>query len=250
MFTGIARALAATCVVTVIGAGCSDDRIAHENSTHGGAVVSTAPAAAEYAAVQGRERLRARNPHDWAGPAHNKIIDDFRREVRKPGVLTSNICEYVMTFTMSNDRLPAGRSFPEGANWRALRAVSDSSSLCGNRQRTRAANISIRSPFEVLSELVAPQSSTAYSAMDAIEAAVNNASDPNDLANRLNSLLDQTTHLTTLEQDAIATAATVAQNSFEYWQDQYLPFEEEIIAEYSPCVEEQLSYSSTDPISS
>lgn len=248
MSTGIVRSLASTCVMAALLVACDDDSTVRENSTHAGAPASTAPASGAYASLQSRERLHRRNPHDWVGPAHNKMIDDFRREVRKPGLVTSNICEYVITFSMSNERLPGGRTFEEGANWRALRAVSDSSPLCGRARGTRASTISLRSPLEALSAFVAPQSSTVYSLMDEVEAAVNNASDSDDLANRLNSILDRAASLSALEQDALSATASIAQSSFEYWQDQYLPFEEEIIAEYSPCVEEQLSYGYNDPV--
>lgn len=38
-----------------------------------------------------RTRLHQRNKHDWVGVAHNKAIDEFRKELRKPGRIARNL---------------------------------------------------------------------------------------------------------------------------------------------------------------
>src|SRR5689334_10701117 len=56
-------------------------------------------------------RLHASNDYDWVGVAHNRALDDFRAELRKPGILTRNICAFIEDFVAYPQRFaPNGHS--------------------------------------------------------------------------------------------------------------------------------------------
>src|SRR5437867_12154101 len=58
----------------------------------------TAPVGIPPAAVRARTRLHQRNPLEWVGLAHNRAIDDFRKELRKPGVLSGDMRQSIAGF--------------------------------------------------------------------------------------------------------------------------------------------------------
>lgn len=243
-------ALAALVATATLASGCRDDSTVRDAGAPRADAEMTGPADVEMAASRGGDRLRRYNRQAWVGNAHNKAMDDFRKEMRQAGVLSRNICEHVLNFSMSAARAPAGRAFPEGVNWRAVRAVSDSSSLCGAVGRPRLSNISLRSPLEPLSpSLAVPQSADAVALYSEIETALWNARDASDLANRLTYVLDKSARLPSPEQEAVGATIAVTQDSYEYWHQQYPGFEQEVIAEYGPCIEQYVSYGMVgDPI--
>lgn len=132
-------------------------------------------------------QLRARNKHDWVGVAHNKAIDDFRKELRKPGRIARNLCDYL---TQKRDAAAAAR------------VALETSPLCPTRAKHAA---------------WMPQSSLATQLLSDIELAVDAASSADDLASRLNQVLDASAALSAGEQEAIAATVSVAQHSYEYW---------------------------------
>ena len=229
-------------------AGCRDDSPGNDGTRYGNDAEMTAPADGEAAALRGQDRLKKRNTREWVGAAHNRMLDDFRTEMRKPGMLTRNICEYVMSFSMSDDRLPAGRKHLDNRNWVGVRAAGDSSTLCSVGSRgPRASNISMRW-FTPTAPVTAPQSAESLALQAEIEKALSTASDARDLAMRLSAIYERSLTLPEAEQAAVASTISVAQNSFEYWTQQYGLFEQEVIAEYAPCIEEQLAMGATDRV--
>ncbi|HYC52429.1 MAG TPA: hypothetical protein VEB19_15060 [Gemmatimonadaceae bacterium] len=198
----------------------------------------TAPSDAEHAASRGEERLKARNRYEWIGVAHNKMLDDFRSDLRRPGTLSKNLCDYVGAFSMNEARIPVGRPRSPDNNWRAVEAVIDSSQLCSAKRRLRLS--SGFAPYTFVAPVVEEPSRTALALLGQIDMALSVATSARDLANRFFPILDSAQGLSELEQAIVSATVSVAQNSFVYWSSQYPLFEAEAIAEYSPCIEEQL----------
>lgn len=200
---------------------CSDAATSSSGGTAGTRDdLSTVPPGVTAASVRARDNLHRRSKEDWVGIAHNKMLDDFRRDMRKPGLLTRNVCEYVSEFGMRDERLPNGRRFVGGANWRAVRAAAEASPLCSGMGSVRGSPIAFRRPAATLTAS-ASQSSEVLSLISEIETAVSNASDSYDLAIRLNPILDRAAKLPALDQATIAATVSVALNSYEYWEGQY-----------------------------
>jgi hypothetical protein len=213
---------------------CSDST---NRITHRDAAVSPLGRASA-AAMRDKRRIHERNKEEFAGVAHNKALDDFRRELRKPGVLTRNVCDYVMTFGAHSDRLPANNRVGEDVRWRTARSAADSSGLCRKTAKPRLSDISFRSPVEPLARATLT-SSVALALVSEIENAVASSSDSYELAGRLNTVLDRVSDLDVSDQLLVASTVSVAQNSFEYWETNYDVFVREVQDEYSGCASEQ-----------
>ena len=229
--------------------GCRDDSGSDNGIRQGNDAEMTAPAYGHAAASRDEEQLKRRNANEWVGTAHNKMLDDFRKELRKPGILTNNICEYVASFSMSDERLPASAVRATDGNWRAVQAVTDSSRLCSSNRRFRLSSLRFESPYASLGPVpVQEPTGEAISLLGEIEQAISVAADARDLASRLNNVLTRAQALPELDRIAIEATISVAQNSFVYWSSQYALFEQEVIAEYSPCIEQQMALGATDDI--
>ena len=236
------------CLPLIATAGCRDDSPSDDAHRRGDDAAMTAPSDIASAAERSEARLRSRNKHDWVGKGHNKMLDDFRVEMRKPGTLSQNICEFVASFSMNDARLPAASPRSSDGNWRAVQATADSSSLCTSQRKLRLSSGGL-----MLSSSLAPASAgipstTAIALLGEIEGAISASPDARILANQLNGVLDRSQSLTELERTVVEATVSVAHNSFTYWSSQYSLFEEEVIAEYSPCIQQQLSLGNTDRI--
>jgi hypothetical protein len=228
---------------------CRGDSPSNDASRLGNDAEMTAPTNGQAVASRGEERLRTRNQQEWIGIAHNKMLDDFRKDLRKPGTLTNNICEYVASFSMSDARMPAGAVRGPDGNWRAVQAVADSSRSCSSTAKFTLSGFSLEAPYSAVAPRNAQApSAEAYALLAEIETAISVAPDGRDLANRLNNVLTRAQSLPDLDRVVIEATISVAQNSFVYWSAQYALFEEEMIAEYSPCIEQQMSLGATDGI--
>jgi hypothetical protein len=187
-------------------------------------IVSVSPAA-----LQAQKRLHERNPHEWAGITHNKILDDWRRAMRQPGVLTHNLCGFVVDFVARDERLPRDKQAPLPIRKNAIAAGAKASNLC------RSANgistlVSRGNPLSV-----AQESEATAALQTQIENAIDVAESPADLAVQLNTVLDAAATLNESEQTVIGATVSVAQSSFEYWDIQYEALVNEIGAEYGQC---------------
>ena len=191
--------------------------------------------------AKARDRLHARNKEEWVGIAHNKAIDAFRHELRKPGVLTSDVCTFVLEFSVSTDRSDAHKRVSENARWHSARSVQDDSRLC-SRSRGNSGFKGIAAPLPT--EPLAPrarQSTAVEVLVDDIETAVAQSANSYELATELNTILDRADSLTASDQVIVASTVSVAQNSFEYWETQYDFFVREVIDEFGPCAADQSS---------
>jgi hypothetical protein len=232
--TTISLSLSALGAITVVA--CSDsssaDRITHHDAT------LTPLGRVSASAVRERKRVHERNKEEFVGVAHNKALDDFRRELRKPGTLTKNVCDYVLTFATHEDRLPTNNRVDEGVRSHAARTVSDSSTLCRKSVKPRVSGIAFRSPLAPLAR-AAQESPEAQQLLYEIQDAVAASPSSYDLAGRLNPVLDRAAALPASDQLVIGATVSVAQNSFEYWETNYDMFAREVQDDYGACAGNQ-----------
>jgi hypothetical protein len=215
---------AATIVAGVsLVAGC------RETST---ALPQNTPVAAQLgAATAPAVRVRERNKLDWVGLEHNKMINAWREEMRKPGVLTHNLCSHVVDFVTRDERLPVDKRPPLPVRRQAIAAAVKSSTLC--QRLAEQPGMSALASRRVARK---QQGSAAIAELQTgIENALLIAPNRDDLAVRLNAILDASATLDETEQTIVAATASVAQNSFEYWETEFEPVVEEVGAEYGPC---------------
>ena len=175
-------------------------------------------------------RVHKRNPQDWSGAAHNKILDDWRHAMRQPGILTQNLCGYVVDFVARDDRLPLTKQPSLSVRRAAINAAAESSSLCRSR---------VRGDARFVAGGVGPNPPQESDAMAALQIQIENAITASessaDLAGRLNNILDAAATLNETERTVVATTVSIAQSSFEYWETQYEVLVNEIGAEYGQC---------------
>jgi hypothetical protein len=194
---------------------------------------------------------------DWVGVAHNRALDAFRDELREPGVLSRNLCSYLLTFVTSDARVPAERAAARAAlSAAARREVARkglaATELCGRRPAWRSAGIAShvwltafappRWPFAPAAIRRRSQSGEpSQAARDLyaqIEASIDAAASSYDLAAYLDPVLDAAAQLGAEEYATIAATVSVAQSSYEYWEVELPSYVDAVAAEYGACLEE------------
>jgi hypothetical protein len=223
------RAMLATSVVVLAGLGLLACRDSMTGSHLRDDVKMTRLVSVSPAGLEAQKRIHARNPHEWAGVAHNKILDDWRLAMRQPGVLTHNLCGYVVDFVARDERLPRDKQAPLPVRRNAIVAAAKSSSLC--RSNTGISTLASRG----YTRSVAEESEATAALQSLIESAIDQAESPADLAVQLNAVLDAAATLNESEQAVIGATVSVAQSSFEYWDTQYEATVNEVGAEYDQC---------------
>lgn len=186
------------------------------------------------AGIEARRSLSERNAQDWVGIEHNRALDDIRKEMRRPGVLTHNLCDFALNFVTSPHRLPTGKRNATSNRQVALAGAPATPFCRGQTASIRNASLG---GFE--SEVAGMQesevSSAIYGLLSEVQNAVDAATDRYDLASRLNRVLDAAATLQATEQEMLGATVSVAQNSFEYWESELPAFEQELWNEYSTC---------------
>jgi hypothetical protein len=188
------------------------------------------------------EHLAARNKHSWVGRSHNKALDAIRDELRRPGVLSRNLCSYMMDFITHPDRI-ARSGGPRGlvAPRAAAKAGMQSSAICRNSDITRTA--SWMSPLSArLQEEEYPISDATRQLLADVNSAVENAADANDLAARLHPVLDAAGALPEIERVIVESTVSTAQYSFEYWSVELPAFQTDLWNEYGGCATQYHGY--------
>lgn len=181
-----------------------------------------------------RQRLVNKNPSDWVGTGHNLLLDDFRREMKKPGVLTRNVCGYLVDLVTRGDRLPSSKKADASLSVASARTAAANSPLCKPKPGAGgAALVGIPSTQDIT------LSSQASALLDQVQVATESASDPGDLAVKLSQVLDNTFAVSDLEREIIQATVSVAQHSFEYWQVALPAFQQETWSEYGGCARQQ-----------
>jgi hypothetical protein len=187
-----------------------------------------------------RQRLAKKNPSDWVGTGHNLILDDFRREMKRPGVLTRNVCGYLVDLVTRGDRLPSSRRADAPLGVASARAVAANSALCKPKAAVGGtALVRIPGPQDIT------LSTEASALLDQVQAVTESASDPGDLAVKLSQVLDNTYAVSDVEREIVQATVSVAQHSFEYWQVALPAFQQEMLNEYGACARQQRESGST-----
>lgn len=226
---GSCLALAVLCIQI---AACTDDS---RGSARPLSFAPTSPPNAQVSPVRySPEELHRRNPADWVGVAHNRLLTMAAEELKKPGVRFSDLCSRLQQ-RLSEPYAFKGteRNFP--SNWRNyIPQAVGRSPLC-----KRGA------PFQSVSGVIAPVAVTddfspaAYALMADAEAAVDVSDDPTELAGELSPILDAASSLDPLDEEGVQAVVAVTQSSFEYWYDNsYAALEaayDEVDEELSGC---------------
>lgn len=210
-------------VVTASIMACHEEPTA-ARSEPGEARITLAPSAA---AARERERLSARNPQDWVGKAHNKALDDFRKELRRPGAMTKEFCARLKDYVVHQDRIPRDRPRADLATrGSAAEAARSKAPIC----QPRTPVVIATTARQELS-----MSPTAYSLFSNVQTAVSQSQDRWELASRLNSVLDGAASLEPVENELISAVVSVAQSSWEYWETELASFQAELWNTVAPC---------------
>jgi hypothetical protein len=202
---------------------------------------------------------------DWVGEAHNRALDAFRDELRRPGVLSRSLCGYLLTFVTSDARVPAERAPVRVALGAAARRDVARKSLaatefCGRRPAGRSAGVASQAWLAAFVPPRWPLASAARRSQSGelsqaardlyaqIESSIDVAASSYELAGYLNPVLDAAAQLSAEEHATIAATVSVAQSSYEYWEVELPNYIEAVAAEYGPCLEEsqQLGYTLAD----
>jgi len=214
-----------------------------------------------------RAKLHRRNPMDWVGEAHNRALDAFRDELRRPGVLSRSLCGYLLTFVTSDARVPVERAAARAALGAAARRDVArkglaATELCGRRPARPSAGVALHTWLAAfvpsrwsLAPAAVPRRSQSGELSQAardlyaqIESSIDVAASSYELAGYLNPVLDAAAQLSAEEHATIAATVSVAQSSYEYWEVELPNYIEAVAAEYGPCLEEsqQLGYTLAD----
>lgn len=164
----------------------------------------------------------------WVGAAHNRALDDFRRDLRQPGVLTKDFCLFILDFMAREERIP--RDHAKGAaemRRNAGMAGFQEGMLCGE-PRADGRQVSLQSG-------VSYEASTLFYK---IQSSIDLATDRYDLASRLRGVTDAAQQLNESERTIIGAVAATAQSSFEYWQVELPYANREFVAEYGACADQ------------
>jgi hypothetical protein len=195
--------------------------------------VPTAPAGAQAGAAKdaGSPKKRvtpaefhAQNKMDWVGVAHNKAMDELRKDVQrsKPG----DVCKVIARLSVDavlDTRLEAGRSHTEarkirkdafdkvGCRGKGTRSSDIADQVTDLLDPARALNVTLGSEdFEL--------SGAAWGYVDQITAAGDGANTAGDLASELSAILSAAQGLTPDELTVLDALASVSLSSFEYWE--------------------------------
>lgn len=202
--------------------------------------IVTAPGGISAATVRASDDVRQKNRFSHVGDAHNRLLDEFRAELRKPGVLTGDICEYVMDFTTKDNRESSAFAVPTQQRRSLAATGAKASRICASGLVARE----IRPTS--LRRIPQEATSAATALAGQIESAVEFAVDRYDLAARISPILDAAAMLSEVDNAVVSATASVAQSSYEYWEANYSGFEQEFIADYGPCATDRINSGYTE----
>ncbi len=187
--------------------------------------------------------LHDRNPMDWVGRLHNAISRRVVQEISKPGTTPSHVCSRLAAwFDDSTDlakvssRLSSIGSAPLKAAWARTAWCQVGLSI--------SRHVSYYRPTSISSSVALDTLSTALdSAFSLVDAALGEATDPNDLASRLSPILDGASSLGE-DSTALQGQVAIAQSSYEEWYagTEIEVFVAPIQADMEPCLEGQLEH--------
>ena len=248
LFAFIAAPIGGFALVAMVS--CRDTPTANKISSNDDALV-TPPTTLSPGAI--RLRLHQKNPYEWVGFEHNRALDDFRKEMEKPGRLTTNACAYISHFVNAPERLPADkRTAARHADSTATAKALATTRLCQwepSRVQPTGAFPSERpmvtTTMTTMTTISMQESSAVYPLLANIEAAVEASANSYEFASRLSPIVDAALALEPTDREIVLAVVSVAQNSFEYWESQYPAFVQTFSREYDDCASESanLGYS-------
>ena len=159
--------------------------------------------------------LHAKNPMDWVGVAHNLMLAEVITEWKKPNTRFRDLCARLQASLDNPQKFQAVASQLSSERRQEAKAHLAESDLCA-RPRSRG---SIARPLVVrsISMVQQPPPDTLLAIFDNIEAALDEATDPTDLAARLSPALEASLTMSSQDSLEVQTGVAVAQNSYEHW---------------------------------
>jgi hypothetical protein len=181
-----------------------------------------------------RDRIHALNREDWIGEAHNRALDDFRKELRKSGKMP-RLCDYLADLVAREDHLPSDKRGRFTRNQTAQRDSVIKAQFCSKKSRSGAQNVLFvpAIPQESGLETASP---TALALLDRIDVAIVETTDSYDLSGRLAPILNEASVLDSTDQFLVLGALSTAQHSLEYWESVWPQFSQEVRDEYLECI--------------
>jgi hypothetical protein len=216
-------------IVTAFVSACMNDAAPGDARGAGHDGGMTGPADAHAASTRSQSLLRHINASDWVGRVHNDYLTDFRRELRKPGILTRNVCSFLPDFVARRGgRDPRLQALSAHDFARSARAGLQTSRLCDVPVHQTSMAVTQEDDFQ----LTAP----AASLVEQVSALAESAQSAASLASGLVPLIEAAQPLPELEREVVLASASVAQNSFEFWETQYAAMQQDFYIEYGACL--------------
>lgn len=170
-------------------------------------------------AVDVRAEFHRRNPQDWVGVTHNKALDAYFAYLRRVGFKPGETCGTVVRFKIPDGSIPerARRQTREQLRT-AVRQTLERQGHCrpGKAGAGRAASFGASLGRRRLTSAV---SAEAESLLVSIVVATDTASNTTTLSSALTAIMTDAEALDSVEEAAVDAAASVAQSSREYWEE-------------------------------
>ena len=171
-----------------------------------------------------RKESRLKTEVSWVGETHNKALNDLRAAMRKPGLMTNNICEYVAAFVANAERFPDGK-----ASGKATDRLSIAKAVLKDGKRCK------QDPVTAVVRQGDAGTSDIGELSNRIQAEIDLAADRYDLARRLSPFWVTAAGLNESEAAIIGATLATAQSSFEYWEVEIDRANQEFETEYGEC---------------
>lgn len=198
--------------------------------------VGVGAAASDVASLQARAGVHRRNPHDWVGVEHNRMLARFQSELAKPGVLSRNTCDYLLDLA-TGWQLESAKDVSASARRAAGLAGLETTGLCNAVHTSRLNGTSVAPVSNIRQEeyVLSPE---ATELTNQVQTAVGYAANSYDLGTRLSPLLDASARLSQIDKEIVQAIISVAQSSYEYWEQEDAAMQAQFFEDYGMCVSE------------
>lgn len=178
------------------------------------------------------EELHANNPTDWVGQAHNLLVREMIRELRKPDVKIRDLCDRMKKVLQDKDVLRRLDPRFMAADPSVRVGAVAASPLCTSKfkwsKQVRLASLTTQGISQAAEE-----------AIDDAVAQLDIATSPTNLASLLSPILTASYQMSGYDAEAVQAAVSVSQSSMELWYDgtEYAGVETEVFTELDQCGE-------------
>lgn len=188
------------------------------------------------ASLQARGEVHRRNPHDWVGVEHNRMLARFQSELAKPGVLSRNTCDYLLDLAVGW-QLANAKDVSLSARRGAALAGLETTGLCTAAKTSRLKGTSATPVSRIRQEeyVLSPE---ATELTNRVQTAVEYAANSYDLRTRLSPVLDASSRLNPIDKEIVQATISVAQSSYEYWEQEDASMQDQFYEDYGTCVTE------------